>query len=142
MICQKMDKQEIKEKLITYLERQNELLIRSRDQAKIARDSAPSAMESHSDTTRSEKEELVYALDRDIVAMHAYIKAALEMEPEYLVLTGENSTLKVLLVPAGIGGKMIDDIMLLGMNSPLGQAVAGVKSGDEFEFNGQKWKVN
>jgi hypothetical protein len=137
-----MDKQEIKQKLIDYLQKQKELLVRSRDQAKAARDSAPSAMESHSDTTRSEKEKLVFALDRDIAAMDGYIKSAKKMDPEYLELVGQNSVMKVLLVPAGIGGKKIGDILLLGLNSPLGQAVAGKKSGDGFEFNGQKWKVN
>jgi len=136
-----MDKQVIKQKLISYLLVQKDLLVRSRDQAKAARDSAPSAMESHSDTTRSEKEKLVTALDRDILAMDGYIKSAQKMDPKYMELIGDDSVMKVLLVPAGIGGKKIDDIILLGLNSPLGQAVAGKQTGDMIQFNGRKWKI-
>ena len=136
-----MDKQQIKQKLIDYLKIQRDLLIRSRDQAKIARDTAPSAMESHSDTTRSEKEKLVMALDREINEMEGNIKVAEKMEPNYLELAGQESTMKVLLVPAGLGGKKIDDVVLLGANSPLGQAVAGKKSGEKLEFSGKEWRI-
>lgn len=138
---QQMNLQTIRQKLLDYLKDQKVLLERSRDQAKAARDSAPSAMESHSDTTRSEKEKLVTALERDILAMDGYIKTAQKMDLKYFQLVGDNSTMKVLLVSEGMGGKKIDDIVLLSAASPLGILITGKKPGEELEFNGRRWRV-
>ena len=69
--------------------------------AKIAQRNAPSAMESASNTTRSEMERMITALEIDINKVRENIKKLENYEPKYFEL----DKLKLVLVPDGIGGK-------------------------------------
>jgi hypothetical protein len=106
-----------KEKILKSLEEEMAVLQKSLETAKIAQRNAPSAMESHSDTTRSEMEKMVTALEIDINKVKVNIKKLADFEPKYYEL----DKLKLVLVPEGIGGRKIDGVMLVSQNSPIGK---------------------
>ncbi|TSC86403.1 MAG: Uncharacterized protein G01um101416_676 [Microgenomates group bacterium Gr01-1014_16] len=84
--------------------------------ARFARDNAPSAMESHSDTTRADQEKLVRALEERVKLVGEQMKILAKAEVKYV----EHNGMKLVLVPEGMGGKKIEDVMLVSVNSPLG----------------------
>lgn len=84
--------------------------------AKFARDNAPTPTESHSDTTRSEQEKLAHALEDEIKVVNGYLKTLEKTEVKYV----EHNGMKIVLVPEGMGGGMIDGVRLVSVNSPLG----------------------
>lgn len=83
----------------------------------MAQRDAPSAMESHSDATRSEMEKMITALEIDINKVRENIKKLENYEPKYFEL----DKLKLVLVPDGIGGRKVDDVMLVSETSPVGR---------------------
>ena len=101
--------------------------------AKNARDLAPSAMESHSDTTRSEKEKLINALQEELDKLDSLMENISDLKL-YKIKLGEE-IMKVCMVPDGLGGEKVDDIRLLSFNSPLGKEISGKKVGDKILFN-------
>lgn len=86
-------------------------------EARQAQKDAPSAMESHSDTTRSEMEKLVTALELDLRKLEEDEKKLVSYTPKYFEVDGR----KVVLVPEGIGGDKIGDVLLVSETTPLGQ---------------------
>src|SRR5438128_2221151 len=96
-------------------------LVEASDRAKIARDGAPSAMESHSDTTRSEQEKLLFALDDEIIRVEDNLKKLEKSGKDWEEITVDNSgvPMKLVLVPEGMGGKKIGDVFLVSENAPL-----------------------
>ena len=106
-----------KEKIIKSLEDEIVVLEKALETAKIAQRNAPSAMESHSDTTRSEMEKMITALEIDINKVRENIKKLENYEPKYFEL----DKLKLVLVPEGIGGRKIDGVMLVSETSPIGR---------------------
>lgn len=109
--------------------------------AKKARDSAPSAMESHSDTTRSEQENLVLALTKSLSDLKSLSKQPLSAS-RYYELTSPNSFLKFIVVPDGLGGQKIDDIVLISSKSPLALQLSVKNPGDSIIFNGNSYVVS
>lgn len=101
--------------------------------AKNARDLAPSAMESHSDTTRSEKEKLINALQEELDKLDSLSENISDWKIYEIKLGGE--IMSVCMVPDGLGGEKIDDIRLLSFNSPLGKEISGKKVGDKIYVN-------
>jgi hypothetical protein len=106
-----------KEKILKSLEGEMIVLKKALETAKTAQRNAPSAMESASDTTRSEMEKMVTALEIDINKVKENIKKLADYEPKYYEL----DKLKLVLVPEGIGGRKIDGVMLVSQNSPIGK---------------------
>ena len=100
---------------------QREVLEKSLTAARIARDNAPAATESHSDTTKSEQERLVHALEDEIKIINGHIKTLETVEVKCV----EHDGMKLLLVPEGMGGRKIGDVMLVSVTSPLGKKLAG-----------------
>jgi len=107
--------------------------------AKKARDMAPSAMESHSDTTRSEKEKLIYALEKELDIL-SNIKENDLIIKTYEIKLNDN-LMGVCLIPEGLGGETIGDLKLISELSPLGKLIKNKKIGDEFSFNNKKLKI-
>ncbi len=78
-------------------------------EARQAQKDAPSAMESASNTTRSEMEKLGESEKR----LENY-------EPKYFEVDGR----KIVLVPEGMGGDKIGEVLLVSETTPLGQKLA------------------
>ncbi|EKE05401.1 MAG: hypothetical protein ACD_19C00316G0002 [uncultured bacterium] len=127
----------LKQKLIE----KREKLIKGLTAAKEARDKAPTAMESHSDTTRSQNERLAVALESELIKLDIIISDFSSSEWKCVELSIGDKALKVCLVPEGFGGEDIGDVKLISSNSPLGSVISGKKKGEEFTFNGQKGKI-
>ena len=86
-------------------------------EARQAQRDAPSAMESASNTTRSEMEKLVTALELDLKKLGESEKKLENYEPKYFEVDGR----KIVLVPDGMGGDRIGEVLLVSETTPLGQ---------------------
>lgn len=133
--------------LMNYFELRKQRIIKAIESAKKARDDAPSAMESHSDTTRNQNERLVHALESELSQLENLTKNFLglsgKVEPyaqlwRLVEVEVGGDVMKVCLVPEGLGGEKVKGVSLLSQPSPLGKIIKNKKKGDEFEFNGQK----
>jgi len=136
-----------KNEILAFLEKEEETLVRAWENAKDARDRAPSAAESHSDTTRSEQEKLVHALERDIKILRGYVGEVGKMvkasgggigQWSVVELDNGGSIMQILLVPEGIGGKEVRGLRLVSIGSALGMALIGKMAGDSVEINGRR----
>lgn len=125
-------------------------LKRGIDGAKSERDNAPSAMESHSDQTRSVAEQLHASLEREYRSC-AKLKGIVKRLPIFHNQADLNtivtvSTLGVsreyLLVPEGLGGIKVGTTFLLSEKSPLAQALIGHSSGYKFIYSDQSFVLN
>ena len=113
------------------------------------RDTAANAMQSWSDTTRNEKErevkafkeklinlEKVYSLipqnppDKNTIVLWSLAKVILSKEIKHIII-----------VPDGIGGKLIGKFQLISESSPLGKKLNDKKSGDVLSFNEQSVEI-
>lgn len=135
-----MDKLQIVNEFLT---RRKENLLKALEKAKGARDNAPGAMESHSDTSRSQYEKLVAALEQQLKDLEETAKKInLSNKSFPLMEIGFNGEKrKFILVPEGLGGEETAEIRLLSENSPLGLQLAGKNIGDKFEFNSQQIEI-
>lgn len=114
----------------------DEELVRLEKALEIAREAqrmAPTPQESHSNTMMSEMEKLVTALEMDIAKHKEYMA---KIPKEYLPDTGtlgewnmyaevevKGQKLKVVLVPEGMGGKKVGEVILVSVGSPLGKTL-------------------
>ena len=116
-------------------------------QAKSARDDAPSAMESHSDTTRASQERLVNALESEVDSINEIKKdfeASLTKKRgnivtlwSYVEISLNEKDLEIIIVPEGLGGNTLENVLLVSDKSPLAQAILGKTSDSKFKFNNQ-----
>ena len=105
------------EKIRKNLQRRRAVFERALVEAKQAQKDAPSAMESASNTTRSEMEKLVTALELDLKKLAESEKKLIGYTPKYF----EVDRRKVVLVPEGMGGDKIGEVLLVSETTPLGQ---------------------
>jgi len=113
------------------------------------RDDSPSAMESHSDTSRSK-------LERDATLHELRIKklkAFLETVPEktraakkvgmwnLVEVEVPTGLMRIVIVPEGLGGIFLDDVRCISDKTSLGAAIVGKKQKDSFEFNSTRGVV-
>ena len=141
---------DFKAKILEFLKKEEVALTRSWEWAKDARDRAPSAAESHSDTTRSEQEKLVQALERDIKTLRGYLREVEKMSKRAVAMIGKWSyveldsngiEMKVFMVREGMGGKSIGEVRLVSVAAPLGKALEGKGGGETAEINGRVVKI-
>jgi transcription elongation GreA/GreB family factor len=133
-----MNKVELFEKC---LDTQINKLQKSIEKAKEARDNAPGAMESASDTRRSQAEKLVTALEEQLKELNRYSVGTNPSELAYLEVNMNSDVKKFLIVPEGLGGVEVGGVRLLSADSPLGQLLTGRKIGSKFEFNRQELEI-
>jgi hypothetical protein len=62
---------------------------------------------------------LVTALEIDIDNIKKNIKIMENYMPKYHEINNNGKVLKIVLVPDGIGGKKIEDVMLVSENAPI-----------------------
>jgi len=103
------------------------------------RDSSPSAMESHSDTTKSEKENLIHAFEADIKKLNL-LKDQLNNLKFYKIKLNSKD-LKLCIVPEGLGGESVGEIKLVSSSSVIGKAICNKNVGDEIIFNNLHGKI-
>lgn len=121
-----------------FLIKRKENLLKVLKGAKEARDNAPGAMESHSDTSRSQNEKLVAALEQQLKDLDG-ITEKIANNPSSLMffkvnIKGEEK--KFIIVPAGAGGAESEETQLLSEETPLGLELIQRKTGEKFDFNG------
>ena len=112
---------DIKTEIFRVFEDQSKILEESLLQARIAQRNAPSAMESASNTTRSEMERMVTALEYDIARIKKQMKQLENFETKIMEVEVKGKKIKCCLVPAGMGGNKIGDLQMISVDSPLGQ---------------------
>jgi predicted metallo-beta-lactamase superfamily hydrolase len=112
---------DIKDELTRIFLDQIQVLEESLATAREAQRNAPSAMESASNTTRSEMERMVSALEIDIARLKKQIKQLDSFEIKIGEIEIKGKKIKCCLVPAGMGGNKIGDIQMVSIDSPLGK---------------------
>ncbi|MEK9201284.1 MAG: hypothetical protein AAB909_04925 [Patescibacteria group bacterium] len=130
-----------KSKVTELFKKERELLVRARDHARVTRDSAPTANESHSDTTRSEHEKLVSALDEQIWILDQGMKSLEKSEVNYFEINNGGMKMKLVIVPEGMGGKKIDDVQVISVTTPLGVLLKGKQAGATVDINGRRVEI-
>jgi len=135
-----MDKSQVIKEIF---EKKRKCLSKALKAAREARDTAPGAMESHSDTTRSQNEKLLAALEarlKNLEDLDQKITTG-SFQPRFfeVLFNGENK--KLVIVPEGLGGEEVNGMRLLSETSPLGIVLKEKKLGDKFEFNGQTIEI-
>ncbi|MDO8488029.1 MAG: hypothetical protein Q7S31_01810 [bacterium] len=126
-----------------------QLLEKSLLAARTAQQNAPSAMESHSDTTRSEMEKMVTALEVEIVKLKKnvdQIPFVVSSSPKanvwsYVKLNTGQAEMELVLVPEGMGGDKLDQLRLISVATPMGEVLLDKQIGEKIEFNGQSIEV-
>lgn len=119
------------------------------ENAKAARDKAPSAMESASDETRSRMEAQIEMLNDKIGQEQQLldlipktVKGKKKVKTWDLVkIQRDGNEELVVIVPAGLGGKKVDNFLLVSKDSPYGKEALGKTTGNEFKFNTSTIKV-
>ena len=129
---------------------ERESLMRALDSAKQTRDDAPSAMESHHDTTRNQTEKLVVALEQDLAKLDKNIDLIPKDDPEpadkvslwsYVELDFDGNQMKIIIVPEGMGGSDIDGIKLISDQTPLGGVLLNKPKEGKLNFNGKSVSI-
>lgn len=115
------------EELHNYFDTERKNLIISLNHAKETRDDAPSATESHSDTTRNQTEKMVIALEQKLIELDKLVKQIPTSIPtkgklwKVIESNVNGIKMKVVIVPEGLGGRKVGDIILVSENSELGK---------------------
>lgn len=129
-----MDKDKL---FLDYLTDKKESLLAAIKKAKDARDNAPSATESHSDTRRSQAEKLVVALEIELNNIQKIEDNLQDAKLVFFEIMINGNLNKFLLVPNGMGGAELNGVRLLSEDTPLGSELKSKITGDVFDFNGQ-----
>ncbi len=134
-----------------YVKNERQSLLRALDAAEEARDSAPSAMQSWSDTTRNQTEKLVFALKKKLDNLENVASTIPDNTKSistdkislwnYTEVKLGNLSMKLLVVPENISGKVVKKIRLISLESPLGKELMGKGSKSQFQFNNQKGEI-
>jgi transcription elongation GreA/GreB family factor len=141
LISQNMDKYML---LMDHFQKQRKSLVRAIDSEKKIRDSSPSAMQSHHDTTRNQTEKLVTALEHELSELDRNIALIPEKDINpggkvtlwsYIELKQDGETVKLIIVPEGMGGSEAEGIKLVSETTPLGIKLISKKEGDKCSFN-------
>lgn len=142
-----MDKKDIKNLVLENLVKIREDLVKSRREYKEAAKDAPSAMQSHSDTSRFQFNTLaenidiqIQKLDEAVALIKESGEKSVKTEIGAFVAIKENNRKKYFyLVPEGAGGFEVKRdrsiIRALAINSPIGKYFFGKKIGDKIMMN-------
>ena len=132
-----------------HLEKEKKILNKSLQQAKHTRNSAPSAMQSHHDTTRNQTERLITALEEKTTLLEKQMSLIPKIDPtsgdkveqwSYIQFTldSNKTVIKAIIVPKDMGGVEVGNTILLSINSPLGKCLLNKKIEDNINFNETK----
>jgi predicted phage tail protein len=116
---------------------------------KTIRDSSPSAMQSHHDTTRNQTEKLIQALELQLKELEDKLKEIPDKSRKtervslwnVVQINLVGNEMQVLLVPEGLGGKNMGAVKTLAVTTPLGQAIMNKKESHKFVTNAGIGKI-
>ncbi len=111
------------------------------DVAKFERDNAATPMESASDKTRQIAEQLMDALTEELKQLKKVSHGLSKFTPLEIEALFSNQVRKILIVPEGVGGSVIDGYLLVSVKSPLGSLISKLQNGDVVEYQGQEIKI-
>ena len=132
------------------LESEKHTLQRAINDAKLARDNAPSATESHHDTERNQNENLVSALEHDLEKLNqaianlpdtVFTKNDVVTLWNYVKIKNNSDIIKSILVPENIGGRETNGVKLIAVNTPIGKSLLNKRPGDKFKVNDNIFKI-
>lgn len=114
--------------------------------ARISRDNSPTAMESHSDESRSRLEREVTMHELKVKEIQEAIKSVPDTRKgsdkvelwSFVEVELPTNKLRVVVVPESIGGTKFEDIQCISDKTPIGSAMMGKEQGEEFSFNDTK----
>jgi hypothetical protein len=132
------------------LEKEKKTILNTIKKEKEIRDTSSSAMQSWSDTTRSQAEDLIFALEEKVKKIDELLKSLPENSKpsknielwSYIEFTLGEIKMKAIIVPEGIGGKEVEGVKLISENTPLGSNLIGKKVEGKFTFNNIKTKID
>ncbi|MFC1649226.1 hypothetical protein ACFL2C_00750 [Patescibacteria group bacterium] len=105
-----------------YFENEITKLEQAIENEKSARDDASCAMQSWSDTTRNQKEQLIQALETKLrfrKRQSGSVPAKTSVNGVWSVVHSKSLNSKCLIVPDGMGGAKIGDLILVSIDSLL-----------------------
>ena len=106
-----------------------------------ARDEAATPMESHSDQTRQNAEQLIYALKDDLKKQRTLLQKLSSYNPTKYSVRNPSGLKDYLIVPDGAGGQTIDNVCLLAESTPLAKNLIGKNPGHAFAVNGSAYEI-
>ncbi|KKS94887.1 MAG: hypothetical protein UW68_C0005G0023 [Candidatus Collierbacteria bacterium GW2011_GWB1_44_6] len=106
------------------------------------RDESATPMESAHDQTRQIANQLYNSLLDERKKLRD-LNAGLEKYNQIFSVQNlsEETVKKYFIVPNGLGGAMVDDVILLSEKTPLAKMLGGAPRGKVFELNGQKFRI-
>lgn len=146
-----MEKETIIKLFLEHLSTKRNFLAKECDNYRKAASEAPSAMESHSDTSKNQFEKLVDDIEKQIKiiddAKNLFIKStAIKNNTvdigSLVIMSNSEKQSYFLVVPSGTGGSIINfketEIMAISPDSSFGKVLFGKKEGDSLLINDLK----
>jgi transcription elongation GreA/GreB family factor len=133
-----------------HFNKRKSIILKAIESAKRARDQAPSAMESHSDTTRNQNEKMIEALLGELNLLNSFLKRTPEKQNQNKLNVEEwtyvkaglgKNVIELCIVPDGFGGQVVEGTRLISIETPLGKVLMNKEENDLFIFNNQEGKV-
>lgn len=129
-------------KLSNILNEKIESVENSVRRAAFERDNSATPMESQHDQTRQVANQLYNSL----IDEKKYFEQLRRKIGEFYLIyhlenLGNGSKYRFFIVPDGLGGITIDGITLISDKTPLSKIIIGKETGFEYEFNGQKYRI-
>lgn len=110
-------------------------------QAAIERDESATPTESTHDQTRQVANQLFNSLLEEKAKLQKLENVVKKYRNVLEVKKQNGEIFKVMIVPDGLGGKNIDGTLLVGVGSPLGKKLKGLKKNDKYEMNGIIYEI-
>lgn len=110
-------------------------------QAATERDESATPTESTHDQTRQVANQLFNSLLEEKAKLQRLTNIVKKYHTIYEIQSENNIRIKVMLVPSGLGGKKYEDVLLVAENSPLGEKLSNLTSGDTYQMNDKGFKV-
>lgn len=106
-----------------------------------ARDEAATPMESHSDQTRQNAEQLIYALKDEVKRQKTLLEKTTQFKVIIYTVRSPLGLKDYAVVPDGLGGQTINSVYLLAETAPLAKNLIGKKPGHTFTLNSSVHKI-
>ena len=106
-----------------------------------ARDEAATPMESHSDKTRQNAEQLIYALKDEVKKQMNLLDKVFGFKVITYSVRGPLGLKDYATVPDGLGGQTINNVYLLAQSTQLAKNLLDKKPGHTFTLNDSLYEI-
>lgn len=110
-------------------------------QSATERDEASTPTESTHDQTRQIANQLFNSLLDERLRLQKLSNIVAKYKEILVMETSAGKKQKFMIVPDGLGGKKVDEVVLVGEGSNLGQKIASLKVGESTDLNGNTYFV-